>query len=66
MSCASPVLTSSTLSQARDLQPNDLAILFNIAIIQQKGVEILFDLPPHRRTLAEIHVALADAEASQA
>ncbi|KAK4704656.1 RNA polymerase-associated protein CTR9, partial [Phenoliferia sp. Uapishka_3] len=50
---------------ALELQPNDLAIIFNIAIIQQKGIEILFDLPPARRTLAEIRLALADCEESQ-
>ncbi|KAL8290248.1 hypothetical protein RQP46_003187 [Phenoliferia psychrophenolica] len=47
------------------LQPTDLAIIFNIAIIQQKGIEILFELPPPRRTLAEITLALADCEESQ-
>ena len=39
--------------------------MFNIAILQQKGVELLFDLLPERRTLAEIHQALADCEESQ-
>lgn len=46
--------------------PDDLSILFNIAIVQQKGVEIIFDLPPTKRSLAEIHVALEDGAESQA
>lgn len=50
--------------QALALQPNDLGIIFNIAIIEQKGVEILFELPPDRRTLADLNIALADGEDS--
>ncbi|ORY91479.1 hypothetical protein BCR35DRAFT_323300 [Leucosporidium creatinivorum] len=50
---------------ALDLQTSDLASLWNVALVQQKGVEILFGLAPERRTLAEIQLALADCAESQ-
>lgn len=58
-------LTRSGPAQAHALMPEDPAIMFNIAIIQQKGIELLFELPPARRTLADIHLALSDCEESQ-
>lgn len=52
--------------QAFDLQPGDLATRWNMALVQQKGIEILLALPESKRTVAEFTIALADAEASQA
>lgn len=52
--------------QAHDLQPHDLSTRWNVALVQQKGLEILIGLPESKRTVAELTTALADAEASQA
>lgn len=34
-------------------------------MIEQKALETLYEIPPHRRTLAELHQALEDGEESQ-
>ncbi|KAJ3844010.1 RNA polymerase II-associated protein [Lentinula raphanica] len=39
---------------ALHIQPNDKAILYNIAMIQQKSAEMLFQLPPAKRTLKDL------------
>ncbi|KAJ3802188.1 RNA polymerase II-associated protein [Lentinula aff. detonsa] len=39
---------------ALHIQPNDKAILYNIAMIQQKSAEMLFSLPPAKRTLKDL------------
>ena len=44
------------------LQPADRAILYNIAMIQQKAAEMLFALEPAKRTLHELDVALKQAQ----
>jgi RNA polymerase-associated protein CTR9 len=44
------------------LQPSDRAILYNIAMIQQKAAEMLFALEPAKRTLDELQVALKQAQ----
>jgi len=44
------------------LLPSDRAILYNIAMIQQKAAEMLFALEPSRRTLDELNVALKQAQ----
>lgn len=54
-----------TLMQAQALHPEDTATTYNIALIQQRGLEILFDLPPERRTLEELQQAIADADQAQ-
>ncbi|SCV70711.1 BQ2448_3473 [Microbotryum intermedium] len=51
---------------ALSLQPRDLSIKYNIALMQQKGVQVLFDLTPQRRTLEQLHLAIQDANESQA
>lgn len=33
--------------------------------MQQKGLELLVDLPPSQRTLVEIKTAIADAQSAQ-
>jgi RNA polymerase-associated protein CTR9 len=46
------------------IQPSDRAILYNIAMIQQKGAEIMLALDPARRTLDELQLALKNAQES--
>ncbi|GEM08555.1 pol II transcription elongation factor [Rhodotorula toruloides] len=52
--------------QATDLHPKDLANLFNMAVLKQKGVEILYALPSEKRTSAELHAAFGHLQASNA
>lgn len=44
------------------LQPTDRAILYNIAMIQQKAAEMLLNLDSPKRTLEELQAALGEAE----
>ena len=44
------------------IQPSDRATLYNIAMILQKGAELLFGLEPSKRTLEELQTALAQAQ----
>ncbi|KAJ6465111.1 RNA polymerase II-associated protein [Mycena vitilis] len=39
---------------ALHIQPNDKAVIYNIAMIQQKSAEMLFGLPTKRRTLKDL------------
>lgn len=48
--------------KAMHIQPSDRAILYNIAMIQQKAAEIMLSLDPSRRMLDELHVALKHAQ----
>ncbi|WVF72375.1 hypothetical protein IAT40_007190 [Kwoniella sp. CBS 6097] len=48
--------------QAMHIQPSDRAILYNIAMIQQKAAEMLFSLDVSKRTLEELEVALKQAQ----
>lgn len=52
--------------QALEHTPNDKATLYNIAMVQQKAAEMLFALPPPKRTLAELEAAIAQAGKAQA
>lgn len=54
----------SYAQKAMHVQPSDRAILYNIAMIQQKGAEIMLALDPARRTLDELRIALKHAEES--
>ncbi|KAK8870014.1 hypothetical protein IAR55_000584 [Kwoniella newhampshirensis] len=47
---------------AMHVQPSDRAILYNIAMIQQKAAEMLFSLEPSKRTLEELQVGLKQAQ----
>lgn len=47
--------------RAMHLQPSDRAILYNIAMIQQKAAEIMLGLDPSRRMLDELKLALKRA-----
>lgn len=51
--------------KALHLQPHDKAILFNIAMIQQKAAEMLAQLPVSRRTLEELEDGFAHARHAQ-
>ncbi|KAI8461808.1 SacI homology domain-containing protein [Phakopsora pachyrhizi] len=51
--------------EARELHNQDSAIAFNVALIQQKSLELLLDLPPPRRTLADIKLAIEDTQTAQ-
>ncbi|KAJ4488867.1 RNA polymerase II-associated protein [Lentinula edodes] len=44
------------------IQPNDKAILYNIAMIQQKSAEMLFSLPPAKRTLKDLQRVIEMAQ----
>jgi RNA polymerase-associated protein CTR9 len=44
------------------IQPSDRAILYNIAMIQQKSAELLFSLEPPKRTSEEVQVAIGQAQ----
>lgn len=44
------------------IQPSDRAILYNIAMIQQKSAELLFSLEPAKRTTEELQVAIGQAQ----
>ncbi|GAA5887629.1 hypothetical protein JCM3774_001499, partial [Rhodotorula dairenensis] len=51
---------------ATDLNPKDLINVFNMAVLKQKGVEILYALKPEKRTSAELNIALEHLQASTA
>ncbi|KAJ8515561.1 hypothetical protein ONZ45_g7046 [Pleurotus djamor] len=46
------------IESALHLQPNDKSTLYNIAMIQQKSAEMLFALPPAKRTLKDLQRAI--------
>jgi hypothetical protein len=45
--------------------PKDDSIRFNIATIQQKGLEIIQELAPNRRTVVQVKEAIAQAQEAQ-
>jgi RNA polymerase-associated protein CTR9 len=51
--------------QALHTQPADKAIVYNIAMIQQKSAELLFSLAPAKRSLAELERGIARAVHAQ-
>ncbi|ORY32073.1 putative Pol II transcription elongation factor [Naematelia encephala] len=52
----------SYCQKAMHIQPSDRAILYNIAMIQQKAAEMLLALDPAKRTLEELNRALDQAQ----
>ena len=62
-------LTNDFLSlcffQALHIQPADKAVVYNIAMIQQKSAELLFSLPSAKRTLADLERGIARAVHAQ-
>ena len=47
------------------MQPNDKAIVYNIAMIQQKSAEMLFAIHPSKRTLRDLHRVISQAVHAQ-
>ena len=52
-------------AQALHIQPIDKAVVYNIAMIQQKSAELLFSLTPAKRTLADLERGIARAVHAQ-
>ncbi|KAF9227093.1 TPR-like protein [Gyrodon lividus] len=50
---------------ALHVQPSDKAIMYNIAMIQQKAAELLFGLSPAKRTLKDLLWAISQANHAQ-
>lgn len=52
----------SYATRAFHVQPSDRAILYNVAMIQQKAAEIMLGLDPSKRLLEELQLALKRAQ----
>lgn len=55
----------SLIIQAFHIQPNDKAILYNVAMIEQKAGELLFSLAPEKRSLADLQLGIDHAVHAQ-
>jgi RNA polymerase-associated protein CTR9 len=51
--------------QALHVHPNDKAIIYNIAMIQQKSAELLFSISVTKRTLKDLEKVVAQATHAQ-
>ncbi|KAJ7213002.1 RNA polymerase II-associated protein [Mycena pura] len=51
--------------KALHIQPNDKAVVYNIAMIQQKSAEMLFGLPTTKRTLKDLKRSIEHATNAQ-
>jgi len=51
--------------QALHIHPNDKAIIYNIAMIQQKFAELLFSINVAKRTLKDLQKAIDSATHAQ-
>ncbi|KAH8107706.1 hypothetical protein BXZ70DRAFT_1013744 [Cristinia sonorae] len=51
--------------RAYHLHPHDKAILYNIAMVQQKAAEMLFAIVPAKRTLKDLQKAIMQAQHAQ-
>jgi RNA polymerase-associated protein CTR9 len=51
--------------QALKAQPNDKAVMYNIAMIQQKAVQMLFAVAPAKRSLHNLEKAIEEAKDAQ-
>ncbi|KAF7305788.1 RNA polymerase II-associated protein [Mycena chlorophos] len=51
--------------RALHIQPNDKAVMYNIAMIQQKSVELMFALPTTKRTLKDLKRSIEHATNAQ-
>lgn len=56
---------SLTYRQAYHVQPSDKVALYNIAMIQQKAAEMLFTIPPVKRTLKDLQRVIDQATHAQ-
>lgn len=59
------VLIYSVTVQASHIQPQDKAILYNIAMIQQKAAQMLFAQAPAKRTLKDLQRGIEQATQAQ-
>ncbi|KAH7920613.1 TPR-like protein [Leucogyrophana mollusca] len=50
---------------ALHIQPNDKAVMYNIAMIQQKAAELLFGINPTKRSLKDLEWAISQAGHAQ-
>ncbi|KAH9988468.1 RNA polymerase II-associated protein [Russula compacta] len=64
-SFASMSIALQFTQKALHIQPADKAIVYNIAMIQQKSAELLFSLAPTKRTLADLERGIARAVHAQ-
>jgi hypothetical protein len=55
----------SSYLQALHLQPSDKAIVYNIAMIEQKAAEMLFAVNPSKRSLKDMQRAIDQAGHAQ-
>jgi hypothetical protein len=60
-----PQLINITFFQALHIHPNDKAIIYNIAMIQQKSAELLFSISVTKRTLKDLEKVVAQATHAQ-
>lgn len=51
--------------QALHMHPNDKAILYNVAMIQQKSAELLFSINVTKRSLKDLQKAIDSAAHAQ-
>ena len=61
----SPLAVVLTPYKAYHLQPSDLAVMYNVAMIQQKSVEMLFALPPPKRSSSDLQRVIDQAQNAQ-
>ncbi|KAI0275622.1 hypothetical protein BGY98DRAFT_991571 [Russula aff. rugulosa BPL654] len=64
-SFASMTIALKFTQKALHIQPIDKAVVYNIAMIQQKSAELLFSLAPAKRTLADLERGIARAVHAQ-
>ncbi|KAN0116355.1 RNA polymerase [Russula decolorans] len=64
-SFASMTIALQFTQKALHIQPVDKAVVYNIAMIQQKSAELLFSLTPAKRTLADLERGIARAVHAQ-
>lgn len=50
--------------QACQVKPHDKTTLYNIAMIQQKGAEIVLNLEPDQRSLHEVQQVFGQAKSA--
>ncbi|KAF5351734.1 hypothetical protein D9756_007677 [Leucocoprinus leucothites] len=64
-SCSAMNTALKYAQKALHIQPGDKAIMYNIAMIQQKSAEMLFTLPPNKRSLADLQRVIEQASHAQ-
>jgi hypothetical protein len=60
-----PIYSADKPSQAFHIHPQDKAILYNIAMIEQKAAEMLLPMAPAKRSLREMQLAVEQAAHAQ-